>query len=376
MPARTRRRYILLGLTAIALAVLVLLWPSAPRSVVWRAAGKPPELSLVLAARDIEYCAPATPCGPGSRTDTIFYVRLLGNRAWVVAVPRDTYVELDDYKGKINAVYGFKGPEGLVRAVEKVLGLRVDHYAILTLDLARRAVDEVGGVDVYLPADMDYDDNAADLHIHIPAGKQHLNGQQAVGYMRFRGWVGDDLSRLDRIKDVLLQVTKRALAPAGWSRLPSLVRDLWSDLETDLDAGQVLALLPQLRGLELKSATLPEQEEGSYLVFSDEARSRFLAAFMGIDSQPGVKPPEARVLILDGSGAGLGEAYAAGLQRLGLQPPPVRRIRLQDVSKVLVDKELAAGNYYAEAVHLPLVTRFRLYYDADVVIVLGRDLLP
>jgi len=330
----------------------------------------------VLAARDIEYCAPATPCGPGSRTDTIFYVRLLGNRAWVVAIPRDTYVEFDGYKGKINAVYGFKGAEGLERAVEKVLGLRVDHHAIITLDLAAKAVDEVGGVDVYLPAAMDYDDNAADLHIHIPEGKQHLSGKQAVGYMRFRGWVGDDLSRLDRIKEVLLQVTKKALSPANWPRVPGLVRDLWSDLETDIDVGKVLALLPQLNGLELKSATLPEREEGSYLVFDDEARQNFLAAFMGIDAMPAVAPPEARVLILDGSGAKLGEAYAEGLKRLDLPAPEVQQIRLQDVSKVLVDKAIEAGSYYSEAVHLPLVTRFRLYYDADVVIVLGRDLVP
>ena len=376
MPARTRRRFFLLGLTLIALAILVWVWPQAQRSIVWRPAGAPPELSLVLAARDIEYCAPATPCGPGSRTDTIFYIRLLGNRAWVVAIPRDTYVEFDGYKGKINAVYGFKGAEGLERAVEKVLGLRVDHHAIITLDLAARAVDEVGGVDVYLPADMDYDDNAADLHIHIPKGKQHLDGEQAVGYMRFRGWVGDDLSRLDRIKEVLLQVTKKALSPANWPRVPGLVREIWADLETDLDVGQVLALLPQLNGLELKSATLPEREEGSYLVFDDEARQKFLAAFMGIDAMPAVPPPEARVLILDGSGAGLGEAYAEGLKRLDLPAPEVRQIRLQDVSKVLVDKAIEAGSYYSEAVHLPLVTRFRLYYDADVVIVLGRDLVP
>ncbi len=338
--------------------------------------GGTPELSLVLAARDIEYCAPATPCGPGSRTDTIFYVRLLGKRAWVVAIPRDTYVETGDYRGKINAVYGFEGPEGLARAVEQVLGLPVDHYAVLTLDLAARAVNAVGGVTVYLPDEMNYDDNAADLHIHIPAGRQHLNGEQAVGYMRFRGWVGDDLSRLDRIKEVVLQVMKRALSPANWSRVPALLRDFWSDMETDVDVSRVLALLPDLRGLDLKTATLPTREEGIYLVFDDAMRRSFLAAFMGIDEQPAVPPPEAKVLILDGSGAGLGEAYAKGLERLALPAPEVRRIRLQEASKVLVDTALEAGGYYAEAVHLPLVSRFRLYYDADVVIVLGRDLVP
>lgn len=376
MPKRARRRLFLLGLTLLALAVLIAVWPRAQRTPTRQTAGGAPELNLVLAARDIEYCGPATPCGPGSRTDTIFYVRLLGKRAWVVAIPRDTYVELDGYKGKINAVYGFKGPEGLAKAVERVLGLPVDHYAVLTLDLAARAVDAVGGVTVQLPAAMNYDDNAANLHIHIPAGRQHLGGEEAVGYMRFRGWVGDDLSRIDRIKEVVLQVLRRALSPANWPRVPGLVRDFWSDMQTDVDVAQVLALLPQLRGLELKTATLPAREEGPYLIFDDAMRRSFLAAFLGIDAQPSVSPPKARVLILDGSGAGLGPAYARGLERLGLPAPEVRQIRLQETSKVLVDRALAAGGYYAEAVHLPLVSRFRLYYDADVVIVLGRDLVP
>ncbi|WP_457627625.1 LCP family protein [Oceanithermus sp.] len=376
MPGRTRRRLFLLGLTLIALAVLVWVWPHASGLSARRGPSGAPELSVVLAARDIEYCGPATPCGPGKRTDTIFYVRVTDGRAWAVAIPRDTYVEVDGYGGKINAVYGYEGPEGLARAVEQVLGVRVDYYAIITLDLAARAVDAVGGVDVYLPAEMNYDDNAANLHIHIPAGRQHLDGQEAVGYMRFRGWVGDDLSRLDRIKEVVLQVMKRALSPANWPRVPGMVRDFWNDLETDLDVGQALSWLPQLRGLEIKTATLPTREEGIYLVLDPEERRRFLRAFMGVDATEAVAPPEARVLLLDGSGAGLGETYAKGLERLGLKAPEVRRIRVQDVSKVLVDTALEAGNYYAEAVHLPLVTRFRLYYDADVVIVLGRDLVP
>ncbi|WP_293179707.1 LCP family protein, partial [Oceanithermus sp.] len=342
MPGRTRRRLFLLGLTLIALAVLVWVWPHASSLNTRRGPSGAPEMSVVLAARDIEYCGPATPCGPGSRTDTIFYVRVTDGRAWAVAIPRDTYVKVDGYEGKINAVYGYEGPEGLAKAVEQVLGVRVDHYAIITLDLAARAVDAVGGVDVYLPADMNYDDNAANLHIHIPAGRQHLDGQEAVGYMRFRGWVGDDLSRLDRIKEVVLQVMKRALSPANWPRVPGLVRDFWNDLETDLDVGQALAWLPQLRGLEIKTATLPTREEGIYLVLDPEERRRFLRAFLGVDAPAAVAPPEARVLLLDGSGAGLGEAYAKGLERLGLEAPEVRRIRVQDVSKVLVDTALEA----------------------------------
>jgi len=363
-----------LGLLFALLALVVAWWPRPERTALNAAGQRVPELSLVLAARDIEYCGPATPCGPGRRTDTIFYLRLVGRRAYAVAIPRDLRVELPGYQGKINAVYGFLGAEGLERAVEQVIGLKVEHHVILTLDLVRRVVDALGGVEVYLPAPMDYDDNAANLHIHLPAGRQTLNGEEAVGYMRFRGWEGSDLGRLDRIKGVLIELVKKATGPAYWPRLPGILRQVWADLETDLSLDQALVFLPYLRGLELSTATLPVREAGPYLVVDDAMRARFLRDFFGIGLGEAVPVPEARVLILDGSGAGLGARFAEGLARLGLPRPRVVVIGPQPVSRVVVDRALFAGRYYAEAVHLPLVTRFKLHVPAEVAIVLGRDL--
>ncbi len=365
----------LLGFLLAALAVVVGRWPEPERVAPGSGGALVPELSLVVAARDIEYCGPATPCGAGHRTDTIFFVRALGPRVWAVAIPRDTRVELPGYRGKINAIYGYEGAEGLARAVERVLGLRVDHYLIFTLDQVARLVDAVGGVDVVLPAPMDYDDNAANLHIHFPAGRVHLSGADAVKYMRFRGWVGSDLGRLDRIKEVLLKVAKKAASPEYWPSLPGLVRGLWGELETDLAADQALVFLPYVKKLELKTATLPVVEEGADLVLRPEARARFLKAFFGVGLGQAVPVPKARVLILDGSGAGLGARYAEGLARLGLPRPRVLVGRPRAVSEVWAAGDLAAGSFYAEAVRLPLVSKFRLYARADVVIVLGRDLV-
>ncbi|HFB39212.1 MAG TPA: LytR family transcriptional regulator, partial [Oceanithermus sp.] len=232
-----------------------------------------------------------------------------------------------------------------------------------------------GGVDVYLPAPMDYDDNAANLHIHFPKGRVHLNGEDAVKYMRFRGWVGSDLSRLDRIKEVLLKAARKAASPEYWPRLPGLLGTIWDRLETDLPLEQALVFLPYLKGLRLHAATLPVVEEGPYLVVRPEERARFLRAFFGVGAGEAVPLPRTRALLYDGTGAGLGEAFAEGFARLGLSRPEVRVVRPQATSEVRVDEAVLAGRFYAEAAGLPLVTRFRLFADADVVIVLGRDLL-
>ncbi len=368
---------LLLGALFALLAIAVGRWPAPERTASAPGGERVPALSLVVAARDIEYCGPATPCGPGHRTDTIFFVRAVGSEVWALAVPRDTRVALPGYRGKINAVYGFLGPEGLSRAVEQAVGLRVDHHLIFTMDLVAEVVDAVGGIEVYLPAPMDYEDRAANLFIHFPAGRLHLNGEDAVKYMRFRGWVGSDLSRLDRIKEVLLKVAKKAAAPEYWPRLPGLLRTIWDRLETDLPLDQAFVFLPYLKGLKLHAATLPVVEEGPYLVVPPEERARFLKAFFGLGPGRAVPlPEEIRAVIEDGSGAGLGARFAEGFARLGLPRPQLREVGERGVSEVRVDRAVLAGRFYAEAAGLPLVTRFSLFSDADVVIVLGRDLVP
>ncbi len=366
----------LLGAVLAVLAVVLGRWPTPERTLTTPEGKAVPVLNVVVAARDIEYCGPATPCGPGHRTDTIFFTRAVASEVWAVAVPRDTWVELPGYRGRINAVYGFLGPRGLSRAVEKVVGLRVDHYLIFTLDLVAELVDAVGGVEVFLPAPMDYDDNAANLHIHFPKGKVHLNGEDAVKYMRFRGWVGSDLSRLDRIKEVLVKVARKAASPEYWPRLPGILKAVWDRLETDLSLEQALVFLPYLKGLELHAATLPVVEEGPYLVVRPQDQARFLKDFFGLGMGEAVPlPKETRVVLYDGSGAGLGERFAEGFARLGLPRPEVRTVRPQEVSEVRVDRAVLAGRFYAEAAGLPLVTRFKLFDRAQVVIVLGRDLV-
>ena len=107
---RPRLSFLLLALALFALGG-VLSWPrpaALPTSAPKRT-GPVPEMGVVVAARDIDYCAPRTPCGPGSRTDTIFYVRVRGGEAVGVAIPRDLYSPL--VGGRINAAYGRGGPE-------------------------------------------------------------------------------------------------------------------------------------------------------------------------------------------------------------------------------------------------------------------------
>jgi len=363
---RPRVSFLLLALALFALGgVLSLPRPKEEAAVRPTRVGALPEMGVVVAARDIEYCGYHTPCGPGSRTDTLFYVRVRGQEAKGVAIPRDLYSPL--VGGKVNAAYGRGGAELLKRAVAEATGMVVERHLILTLESVARVVDAVGGVEVYLERPMRYTDRAAKLFIDCPAGRLHLNGEEAVKYMRFRHDALGDYARLDRIKEVLVQVLRKAQDPRTWPALALALREAWAQLDTDLTLEEVLGHLPAVQGLKVSLATLPTREgPGTFLYVDEGARARFLAAFFG--ETPPLAPPDVPV-VLRGEEALLRWGQAL-LQREGVVPG----LEEAEVERSAVyTRDPVAGAYYAELFHLPLLAPHRPL--SGVVVELGKDLL-
>ncbi|GLV49301.1 LytR family transcriptional regulator [Thermus sp. LT1-2-5] len=363
---RPRLSLLLLALTLFALGgVLSLPRPEQEEAVRPTRTGELPEMGVVVAARDIEYCGYHTPCGPGSRTDTIFYLRLRGQEAKGVAIPRDLYSPL--VGGKVNAAYGRGGAELLKRAVAEATGMVAERHLVLTLESVARVVDAVGGVEVYLERPMRYTDRAAKLFIDFPAGRLHLNGEEAVKYMRFRHDALGDYARLDRIKEVVVQVLRKAQDPRTWPALVLALREAWAGLDTDLSLEEALGYLPALQGLRVSLATLPTREgPGTFLYVDEEARARFLAAFFG--ASPPLVPPEAPV-VLRGEGALLRWGQVL-LEREGVRPL-LEEVRVE--KSAVYAKDPLAGLYYAELFHLPLLAPHRPL--TGVAVELGEDLL-
>ncbi|MEW5934498.1 MAG: LCP family protein, partial [Bacillota bacterium] len=193
-------------------------------------------------------------------TDTLILAQLWpGGTANLLSIPRDTWVNLPGQgPGKINGANVKGGPDLLVRAVQELTGVPVDAYVLLSLNAVRALTDAAGGVTLEVPKRMKYDDNAGKLHIDLQPGRQHLNGQQAEGFLRFRKDNLGDIGRVQRQQLYLTALVRRVKNPLNWWRLPAMVGALDQNTKTNLTRAQVGALLgAALSGLKVNVQTLP-----------------------------------------------------------------------------------------------------------------------
>ena len=126
-------------------------------------------------------------------TDTIMVASYNPNtqKATLLSIPRDTYTGKNPKKAtayqKINSIYSRnEDPQDVLDAVNEITGLDLQYYVIIKTEGFIELVDAIGGVTFNVPIDMDYDDTSQDLHIHLKAGEQKLDGDKAEQLVRFR----------------------------------------------------------------------------------------------------------------------------------------------------------------------------------------------
>ncbi len=278
----------------------------------------------------------------GTNTDTILYVSIVDDDVTLIAIPRDLY--LDAWQTRINAMYYYQGAEGLRRTVEEVLGLPVDYYAIINLDVFQNVVDALDGVEVNVPYRMRYVDVAGGLDIDLQPGPQTLDGKRAGDFVRYRETVRGDYDRIDRVKTLAFAMLTRVreLNVRAVAMLPDLVETVLADVETNATPALLRDLLPRLARVQIRSATLPTVEvEGSNRIYADRRTVEdFLAATFGGATRDWAEPPDVVLQVVDRSGRdGLGEAYVERLIAMGV---PADRIIVTEASLDPADSRLVA----------------------------------
>ncbi len=170
-------------------------------------------------------------------------------------------------ENRINSAYfygEFHGTQGggpglMKRTIEHNLGVRVDHYGTLDFGCFTRIIDILGGVTIDVPEPI-RDDRYPDKHygymsIYIPAGRQQMDGETALQYVRARHQ-SSDFSRMRRQQQVIMAVRNKALRLDIILSLPDLIPVLGKAFATDLALDDVLGLANLAAQVELEDIEL------------------------------------------------------------------------------------------------------------------------
>jgi LCP family protein required for cell wall assembly len=228
-PGRLLRAVLTLGLV-LGLFLLLL------AALAWVLA--PPRLSLLLLGSDAR--PDEIRRGEVGRTDTLLTVvvdRPPGGSS-LISVPRDLWLPIPGFgEARINTAYALGGPTTSKRAVGDLLGLGVDRYLLVGLQGVRDVVDAAGGVDIDVPTAIHDDayptDDYRTLVVDIPAGRQHMDGETALRYVRTRHQ-DSDFGRIGRQQLLVQALARGMLQPIRWWRLPAVVAATVRATRTDL----------------------------------------------------------------------------------------------------------------------------------------------
>ncbi|URM95732.1 LCP family protein [Actinomadura madurae] len=218
----------------------------------------------------------AVPGMAGARSDTTILLHLSPNRDQAVGIsfPRDSMVKIPACKkekggtvpaqfGMLNAAFAFAGPTCTWKTLESLTGIHIDHFVQVDFAGFKRMVDALGGVEICV--DKPVNDPRAELH--LPAGKQTVKGDEALGYVRARYSLGDgsDLERIERQQKFMAAVVDKATSgsvltdPAKtYKFLKAATKSMTTD--DDLDLAGMRKLADGLKGMsagQVRFVTVP-----------------------------------------------------------------------------------------------------------------------
>ena len=210
------------------------------------------------------------------------------NSITVMQLPRDTFLSLNVPTNRVNAAFNtfynqhYAGSydktiplamEELEKMYEKSLCINIHHTAVLSLAGFRSIVNIMGGVGVYVPEGMYYEDPEQDLYINIPSGYQWLNGAQAEGFIRFRsGYSQGDLGRVSAQKvfvTALFDQAKNTIKNANVSVLTEIATNISKYLTTNLSVSDLIFYAKAFTNIDMNNIqmlTIPGNMVGEYYV--------------------------------------------------------------------------------------------------------------
>lgn len=235
-------------------------------------------------------------------TDTMMLVNYnpADSKTTIMSIPRDTRVKVNGKYHKINYAYPHAGAEFAAETVSELLNVNIKYYVFIDTAAFRQIIDILGGVDVTIPVNMDYDDPTQNLHIHLKKGRQHLDGKKAEQYMRFRKpnsghlkdvkgyYDGSDIMRIQAQQNFVKELISQKANILYLPKVNSIISVIYNNLETNIPLSEMTRLAKSIKSFttdDINLITLPgSTQDGDpwyYLIDEDKTSDIVAQYFQG-----------------------------------------------------------------------------------------------
>lgn len=218
--------------------------------------------------------------GGRGRTDSIMIATInsVDQELKLTSIMRDSYVQIPGYTdNKINAAYHNGGMASLIKTVKTNFGIEVDGYVLVNFDSFEDIVDAVGGIDITLDEKevryLNSTNYISDPSNHtLSVGKNHMNGNQALGFARVRYVMRDgeygDFARTLRHRTVMQALFQRVQDKSTLeliAMIPKILPMLTTDIKKN-DLVKYITMGVKVREQNSNIATLNVPVEGAYKI--------------------------------------------------------------------------------------------------------------
>ena len=177
-----------------------------------------------------------------NRADTIMLLSFEDGNVTGTSIPRDTaFISKElNRKVKLSEILNSEnGNQKVIDAVRDTLSVPITYYAKVNLSAVKEIVDSVGGIEIDVPMDMEYDDPHKNLHIKLKQGRHTLNGDAVCGLLQFRrsnngtGYPQGDMTRIEVGQQVISEFIKPKLNKEFIDKSPDIFKILADNMETN-----------------------------------------------------------------------------------------------------------------------------------------------
>ncbi|MFD3157616.1 LCP family protein [Haloimpatiens sp. FM7330] len=360
-----------------------------PKNVKVAKEGEP--INVLVVGVDIGTPGAKNPNDP-KRTDTMMVMHYNPDKSTVnvVSVPRDTMIRINGRREKINAAHAIGGMDYAIDAVEKLLDIPINYYVKVDYQGFREIIDALGGIEMPIKYNMNYDDPEQNLHIHFRKGTTvNLDGKKAEEFFRWRknnngtGLAEGDIGRIKNQHMFIEKVMEKVKSPTIVLKLNSILSIIPKYIKTNMQPGEIISYgleIAKLDNNNIKMSTL--QGEGkyinkvSYYVYDSSKNAELLNELHDLKPMS-IDKGDIKIKVLNGTKkSGLASNFSTYLNQKGYTNIKTGNGQKTNSTKIIFNKKLdedVMSNIKNEFNIHNVENNYSNDGNFDIIVLLGED---